>query len=261
MWLSVDPLAEMTFEPYNYVGNNPLRFTDPTGMNKEEGGGDPPKNVMIYITSDLTIKPIKEGWDIIPAVDIVHGYNELNKKYGENSIDNLLVRSHGSASEAGAAGGLSIGGVEQKEGAPTPTPVQFDGYGLSFYTGRKGDKDKLREDGFSNKEIANYEAFTNLSNKVKDKGTFIFSGCQVGSDIGLTDNIVNSLSQNKTFNFYFNIGNGGIGLSNNPDSIKCNPSNCGLHGDIARYKLSQNRDVIKDVIINNNRSKPITIIK
>lgn len=261
IWLSVDPLVEQTFEPYNYVGNNPIRFIDPTGMNKEEGGGDPLTNVMIYITSDLTIKPKKEGWDIIPAVDIVHGYNELNKKYGENSIDNLLVRSHGAPSEAGKAGVLSIGGVELKEGAPTPTDVPFDGYGLSFYTGRKGNKEALREDGFSDKEIANYEAFTNLSNKVKDKGTFIFSGCGVGSDIGFTNNIVNSLSQNKTFDFYFNIGNGGIGLGNHPDSMKCHPNKCSVKGDIARYKSSQNRDVIKDVIINNNRSKPITIVK
>src|SRR5690606_25148467 len=32
-WLNVDPLAEQTMEPYLYVGNNPIMFTDPTGMN------------------------------------------------------------------------------------------------------------------------------------------------------------------------------------------------------------------------------------
>ncbi|WP_430615704.1 RHS repeat-associated core domain-containing protein [Flavobacterium sp. JP2137] len=35
LWLSVDPLAEQTMEPYSYVGNNPINFTDPTGMSKE----------------------------------------------------------------------------------------------------------------------------------------------------------------------------------------------------------------------------------
>src|SRR5690554_973226 len=34
-FISVDPLAEQTFEPYSYVGNNPIMFTDPTGMSKD----------------------------------------------------------------------------------------------------------------------------------------------------------------------------------------------------------------------------------
>src|SRR5690625_2415831 len=35
-FISVDPLAEVTFEPYSYVGNNPIMFTDPTGMAKDD---------------------------------------------------------------------------------------------------------------------------------------------------------------------------------------------------------------------------------
>ena len=43
IFVSVDPLAEKTMEPYLYTGNNPIMFTDPTGMSKVWQGGDPPK--------------------------------------------------------------------------------------------------------------------------------------------------------------------------------------------------------------------------
>src|SRR5690554_1745261 len=35
IFVSLDPLVEQTFEPYSYVGNNPIMFTDPTGMSAE----------------------------------------------------------------------------------------------------------------------------------------------------------------------------------------------------------------------------------
>src|SRR5690606_27586654 len=38
IFISVDPLAKQTMEPYLYTGNNPIMFTDPTGMSKEPGG-------------------------------------------------------------------------------------------------------------------------------------------------------------------------------------------------------------------------------
>ena len=42
IFVSVDPLAEQTMQPYLYVGNNPIMFTDPTGMEAENYDGPPP---------------------------------------------------------------------------------------------------------------------------------------------------------------------------------------------------------------------------
>nr|WP_255554112.1 RHS repeat-associated core domain-containing protein [Mesonia aestuariivivens] len=35
-FISVDPLVEKTMEAYIYVSNNPLRYTYPTGMSKDD---------------------------------------------------------------------------------------------------------------------------------------------------------------------------------------------------------------------------------
>ena len=48
----MDPLAEQTMEPYLYTGNNPIMFTDPTGMSKDDWYKD--KNGNFIYDSELT---------------------------------------------------------------------------------------------------------------------------------------------------------------------------------------------------------------
>ncbi|WP_181042896.1 RHS repeat domain-containing protein [Apibacter adventoris] len=57
IFLSVDPMFEETMTPYQYTYQNPIRFTDPTGMEPEEGPG--PKGVIsrrLQILVNLNVK-------------------------------------------------------------------------------------------------------------------------------------------------------------------------------------------------------------
>ncbi|WP_303850146.1 RHS repeat-associated core domain-containing protein [Apibacter mensalis] len=59
VWLSVDPLAEKypNVSPYAYTFQNPINYTDPTGMIPEDGAGDPPKRSWF---GRNIIKPIED---------------------------------------------------------------------------------------------------------------------------------------------------------------------------------------------------------
>jgi len=81
IFISVDPLAEETMEPYLYTGNNPIMFTDPTGMSKD---GIETK----YKRSDgRVLLNTKDGSDdeIIVPDDRVRDFRDYNASYQSGS--------------------------------------------------------------------------------------------------------------------------------------------------------------------------------
>ncbi len=65
-WLSVDPLVEITMSPYAYTWNDPVNYTDPTGMMGErigEPGG--PNTNKVYdggVIEEIVLKGKKLNW-------------------------------------------------------------------------------------------------------------------------------------------------------------------------------------------------------
>lgn len=77
-WLSPDPLSEeySNWTPYNYVKNNPLRYSDPTGMAGEDFIDINKKNGLVTITP-------AEGNDQVRLIG-EDGKVEASYEYGEN---------------------------------------------------------------------------------------------------------------------------------------------------------------------------------
>lgn len=86
MWFGVDPLADdfSSWTPYHYVHNNPLRYTDPTGMSADD---------IIDIdldTKEITITKTK-GDDVVRVIEdgevkATHTYGVNGSFKSENSI-------------------------------------------------------------------------------------------------------------------------------------------------------------------------------
>ena len=128
LWLSVDPLAEMmpSFGGYTYNFNNPIRYTDPTGMIPEESGGggkgetiptevtknQKPGDVFVSSKGGRWIKNENGGYDAggfengtLDEIEITANYIPGTTAYDNSTYERKMAVS-GMASPVGGAGDI-----------------------------------------------------------------------------------------------------------------------------------------------------------
>lgn len=178
IWLSTDPLAEMFpgHNPYNYCFNNPIMFSDPTGMSPEGGDTDPPVKGATRVNDDNSVETYNgKDWTVADyQIDTVVIKGEANKKsntwndvkYGYLSFANRAERS---ADSWGPKVGQFVAGLN---------PFVSVWNGVTGYTTGKNNYNENVSKGGALFEIATSLPFTKVG-KLGKLGTFAGEASQI----------------------------------------------------------------------------------
>jgi len=107
IFISVDPLAEETMTPYQYVYNNPIMFTDPTGMAGESIGVEKVGEGKYRVVDGKA-----DGDKGIYIVDSNGKYNKNSDKIGESLTEYSFLTEGGDAVIGAVINAYDMSGIE-----------------------------------------------------------------------------------------------------------------------------------------------------
>jgi len=179
IFIGVDPLADKYpgISPYAYCLNNPINLTDPTGMEPDEPGSPPKRNILITINDGGDpIKPEtwdSEVWHHITVNDISEANDALKKYLGDTKANNIVVNNHGGPVNDSEDRYIQIG-----------VDNHITHEDMELYL--NGGEVKKNGKAVNNQGI---EDLITLGSYVKDGGNFIMTSCTAGQDNTLGNNI------------------------------------------------------------------------
>ncbi|TAJ04857.1 RHS repeat-associated core domain-containing protein, partial [Marinilabiliaceae bacterium JC017] len=209
-FLSVDPLTSEYpwYTPYQFAGNNPIKFIDLDGLEEAENEVSRSRNmiVILHATELLNIdkSPKDQGsWHIVFANDFQSANNQIKSSLNGKKINNLIVRAHGMKNGGFSYNGGKVTSKNLKDYRLLVENNSVEEYKGMYFVKKEGEK--YVTDEFRFNEVS---AIDNLVKSIEKGGTLVVTGCQNGDYKSFIDEMNISFPD---INMYFNMDNSNFG--------------------------------------------------
>ncbi len=215
IWMSVDPMMEKYagWSPYNYTIQNPLKYVDPDGKDKEEFAANSFEALKGY------------GSGLLKGVNGVKDFLTKDARKGETwkSLGNLILGGYASLA------GQNLGEVDALLGTNTSQAVELANNSFSEYLGKYGSGD-----AFQIGEALGQAVFSLLP--IIKKGPNFLNKTGLGQKLFLSEKF------GITSYLFGNSGAGHQGILNNPKSfLKMGWSSTGENGGGMYFRVGIGR--------------------